>query len=52
MVMTVEQSVESVIGRENRSTRSKPTAVPLCPPQIPHDLISVQTLVTVMGAGD
>jgi hypothetical protein len=26
------------IGRGNRSTRRKPTPVPLCPPQIPHDL--------------
>jgi hypothetical protein len=26
------------IGRGNRSTRKKPAPVPLCPPQIPHDL--------------
>jgi hypothetical protein len=26
------------IGRGNRSTRGKPAPVPLCPPQIPHDL--------------
>jgi hypothetical protein len=26
------------IGRGNRSTRRKPVSVPLCPPQIPHDL--------------
>jgi hypothetical protein len=26
------------IGRGNRSTHRKPTPVPLCPPQIPHDL--------------
>jgi hypothetical protein len=26
------------IGRGNRSTRRKPAPVPLCPPQIPHDL--------------
>jgi hypothetical protein len=25
------------IGRGNRSTRRKPAAAPLCPPQIPHD---------------
>jgi hypothetical protein len=25
-------------GRENRSTRTKPAPVPLCSPQIPHDL--------------
>jgi hypothetical protein len=26
------------IGRGNRSTRRKPAILPLCPPQIPHDL--------------
>jgi hypothetical protein len=26
------------IGRGNRNTRRKPAPVPLCPPQIPHDL--------------
>jgi hypothetical protein len=26
------------IGRGNRSARRKPAPVPLCPPQIPHDL--------------
>jgi hypothetical protein len=26
------------IGWGNRSTRRKPASVPLCPPQIPHDL--------------
>jgi hypothetical protein len=25
-----------MVGRGNRSTRRKPAAVPLCPPQIPH----------------
>jgi hypothetical protein len=27
-----------MIGKGNRSTRRKPAPVPLCPPQIPHDL--------------
>jgi hypothetical protein len=27
-----------MIGKENRSTRRNPTPVPLCPPQISHDL--------------
>jgi hypothetical protein len=31
------------IGRRNRSTRRKPTPVPLCPPQIPHDLTWART---------
>jgi hypothetical protein len=36
------------IGRGNRSTRRKPAPVPLCPPQIPHDL----TLDRSREAGD
>jgi hypothetical protein len=31
------------IGRENRSTRRKPAAAPLCPPQIPHDQTRART---------
>jgi hypothetical protein len=31
------------IGRGNRSTRRKPASVPLCPPQIPHDLTWART---------
>jgi hypothetical protein len=31
------------IGREGRSTRRKPTPVPLSPPQIPHDLTRART---------
>jgi hypothetical protein len=30
-------------GRANRSTRRKPAPVPLCPPQIPHDLTWART---------
>jgi hypothetical protein len=26
------------IGRGNGSARKKPASVPLCPPQIPHDI--------------
>jgi hypothetical protein len=29
---------EIKIGRGNRSSRRKPAAVPLCPPEIPHIL--------------
>jgi hypothetical protein len=28
----------TVIGRGNRTTRRKPTPLPLCSPQVPHDL--------------
>jgi hypothetical protein len=30
--------IGGMIGRGNRSTRRKPAPVPLCPPQIPHDV--------------
>jgi hypothetical protein len=32
-----------MIGRRNRNTRRKPAPVPLCPPQIPHDLTGRET---------
>jgi hypothetical protein len=31
------------IDRGNRSTRRKPVPLPLCPPQIPHDLTGLET---------
>jgi hypothetical protein len=36
------------IGRGNRSTRRKPAPVPLCPPQIPHDLIRARNRAAAM----
>jgi hypothetical protein len=38
------------IGRENRSTRRKPSPVPLCPPQIPHKLTRARTRASAMGS--
>jgi hypothetical protein len=38
------------IGRGNRSTRRKPTPVPLCPPQIPHDLTWDRARVAAVGS--
>jgi hypothetical protein len=35
--------VGGMIGRGNRSTRRKPVPVPLCPPQMPHDLTRART---------
>jgi hypothetical protein len=32
-------AVGRTIGQGNGSTRRKPARVPLCPPQIPHDLV-------------
>jgi hypothetical protein len=38
------------IGRGNRNTRRKPTPVPLCPPQIPHDLTRARTRAAAVGS--
>jgi hypothetical protein len=38
------------IGRRNRSTRRKPTPVPLCPPQIPYDLTPARTRAATVGS--
>jgi hypothetical protein len=38
------------IGRGNRSARRKPAPVPLCPPQIPHDLTWDRTRVAAVGS--
>jgi hypothetical protein len=37
------------VGRGNRSTRRKPAPVPLCPPQIPHDLAWDRTRAAAVG---
>jgi hypothetical protein len=37
------------IGRGNRSTRRKPSPVPLCPAQIPHDQTRAQTRAAALG---
>jgi hypothetical protein len=38
------------IGRGNRSTRRKLGPVPLCPPQIPHDLTRAWTRADAVGS--
>jgi hypothetical protein len=38
------------IGRGNRSTRRKTAPVPLCPPQIPHELTRAPTRAAAMGS--
>jgi hypothetical protein len=37
------------IARGSRSTRRKPTPVPLCPPQIPYDLTQARTRAAAVG---
>jgi hypothetical protein len=39
------------IGRRNKSTRRKPTAVPLCPQYIPHDLAWDGDHASEVGSG-
>jgi hypothetical protein len=36
-------AVSAMIGKGNRITRRKPAPMPLCPPQIPHDLTRTRT---------
>jgi hypothetical protein len=38
-------------GRRNRSTGRKPAPVPLCPPQIPHDLTRDRTWAAGLRKG-
>jgi hypothetical protein len=37
-------------GRGNRSTRRTPASVPLCPPQIPHDLTWARSGTVAVGS--
>jgi hypothetical protein len=37
-------AVGGMIGRRDRSTLREPASVPLCPPQIPHDLTQAVTV--------
>jgi hypothetical protein len=39
-----------IISRGNRSTRRKPAAVPLCPPQVLHDLTWDRTRAAAVGS--
>jgi hypothetical protein len=41
---------EMKIGKVNRSTRSKPTKAPLCPPQIALDQTRDRTRAAVVGS--
>jgi hypothetical protein len=38
------------IARGNRSTRRKPARMPLCPPQIPHDVTWARTRAASVGS--
>jgi hypothetical protein len=43
-------AVGGMIGRENWSTRRKLSPVPLCPPQISHDLSRARTRAAAVGS--
>jgi hypothetical protein len=43
-------AIGEMIGRGNRSNRRKPAPVPLCPPQIPHNLTGARTRAAVVGS--
>jgi hypothetical protein len=43
-------AVGGMSGRGNRSTRRKPAPVPLCPPQIRHDLMRTRTRAAAVGS--
>jgi hypothetical protein len=52
MVMNDDEcgAIGVMLGRVNRSTRSKPTPVPLCQPQIPHDLTRARSRAAALGS--
>jgi hypothetical protein len=50
MMMNAEQSVECELAGENEVLRKKPVPVPLCPPQIPHDLTRARTRAAAVGS--
>jgi hypothetical protein len=41
-----------MVGKGNRSTQRKPAPVPLCPPQIPHDLTGCKPRPLLWEASD
>jgi hypothetical protein len=41
-------AIGRMLGRGNWSTQRKPTPVPFCPPQIPHDMTQAQTQTSTM----
>jgi hypothetical protein len=50
--MSVDQSVGLKTSRGIQSTLKKPAPVPLCPPQIPHDLAWDRTRAAALEASD
>jgi hypothetical protein len=42
-------AIGGMLGTRNTSTLRKPAPVPLCPPQIPHDLTRARTQAAAVG---
>jgi hypothetical protein len=52
MIMIVEQSVECELAGETEVLGEKTAPMPLCPPEIPHDLTRARTRAVPWEAGD
>jgi hypothetical protein len=52
MVLILEELVEWMSGRGNRSTRKELATMALCPPQIRHDLSRARTWAATVGTGN
>jgi hypothetical protein len=51
MMLDDECAADSgMLGMGNRSTQRKSAPVPLCPPQIPHDMTRVRTRAAAVGS--
>jgi hypothetical protein len=48
--MILELLVNCIISKGNFRTRRKPAPVPLCPPQLPHEMIQAQTRAAAVGS--
>jgi hypothetical protein len=44
-------AVGGMHGRGNKSTQRRPVPMPLCPPQIPHDLTRARNQAVTVGSG-
>jgi hypothetical protein len=43
-------AIGGMLGKRNRSTQGKPAPVPLCPPQLPHDLTRARLRAAAVGS--
>jgi hypothetical protein len=50
MINVYGAAVGIIMGRGDLSIQRKPAPVPLCPPQVPHDLTWDHTRATTVGS--